>query len=304
MRRVKITLPATVKNLGAGTGALGLALGLHVVIEISERRDHALIVETEGEGAGQYSIGLQHPVVLAMMRIFQQVERAPLGIHVRIINHIPLASGLGAEAAFLMGGLIGANNLIGNVYTREQLLQLAGQMAAPPINSAATLLGGLLTAMMDDDVLVYRALPVKAMPVIVVVPEIENYAARTRSVVPERVPGADAVHNLQHLPFLLEGLRLGDLPLIRRGLADRLQTPYLTPHLSGFGHVIELARRAGVTAWTLCDSGPALLLFAAGQQHALAEALVTAFENTGVDARSWVVPIDTQGVVVSVMQSS
>ncbi|MBZ0298074.1 MAG: hypothetical protein K8L99_36305 [Anaerolineae bacterium] len=304
MRRVKITLPAAVTDLGAGVHTLGLAVGLYTTIEISERRDSQLIVETEGEGAGHFSVGLRHPVVLAMIRIFQKLERTQLGLNLRITNHIPLDSGLGADAAFTVGGLIGANNLLGNVYNREQILQLAAEISESPDAVTTTLFGGLTTSLMDDGKPMHRSLSVSPQRVIVLVPELERYANDIRTAIPERVRGSDATYNLQRLPLLLEGLRTGDLSLIERGLTDRLHTPFLTPHISGYGHVIELLRRAHVHGVTLCGQGPGLLIFTRENPDALAEALVTAFDNAGVDARAWVVPIDTQGVVLSATQSA
>lgn len=304
MRRIRITLPAVIADLGAGVQTLGLAVGLYTTIEIAERRDSQLIVETEGEGAGQFSIGLRHPVVLAMIRIFQKQEMACSGFSLRVINHIPLDSGLGAEAVFTVGGLIGANNLLGSVYSREEILQLAAEISPRPDGVTTTLLGGLTTSLMEDGRLFYRTLPVVSQRVIVLMPELEPYASSIRTVIPERLPGSEAVFNLQRLPLLLEGLRTGDLGLIERGLADHLHTPFLTPHISGYGHVVELLRRAHVQGVALCGQGPGIIIFTRENQDALAEALVTAFDNAGVDARAWVIPIDRQGVVISATQSA
>jgi homoserine kinase len=304
MRRIKIVLPAAITNLGPGINTLGLALSLHTTIEITERRDNQLVVETEGEGAGHYSIGLRHPVVLAMMRVFQKQERAPLGITLRVSNQIPLYSGLGVEAAFLAGGVIGANNLLGNPYSREQLLEIAAQISRRPDSVLATLLGGLTTGILKDERLIYRTLPVTSLRIVVVLPDLPHYHDRTHAVVPTRILLDDAVHNLQRLPLLVEGLRTGNLGLIADALDDRLQAPYLTTHISGYGHVVETARRAGAAAVAPSGGGPALLVFTHERHDLLAEALVMAFTNAGVKARAWVLNIDTQGVVISVMQSA
>jgi len=74
MRIVTVRLPATMTRFGPGIRALGLAVGLYTTVEISERADNQLIVDATGEGAGHYSTGLRHPVTLALMRIFQQVQ--------------------------------------------------------------------------------------------------------------------------------------------------------------------------------------------------------------------------------------
>ncbi len=304
MRKIKITLPAAATNLGPGVGTLGLALGLHVVIEMSERRDQQLVVETEGEGAGDYSTGLRHPVVLALIRLFQAQERAALGITIRITNPIPLNSGLGVEAAFLVGGIIGANNLLGNPYSREQLLQLAAQFSPRPDAVLATLLGGLTSGILHDGHLLHHSLPVTPLKIVVVLPSVDKYQVSVEQTVPQRVSLESAVYNLQRIPLLIEGLRTGNLRLIGQVLDDRLHMPFLTAHIPGYSHVLEIARRAGTAALTISGNGPALLAFTESRHDVLAEALVTAFANAGVEARAWVLPIDTQGVVISAVQSA
>jgi homoserine kinase len=304
MRKIKITLPATATDLGPGLHSLGLAVGLYCAVEIVERRDETLLVETEGEGAGHYPIGLRHPVVLGLMRIFQQQERAPLGFSVRVNNHIPLDSGLGAETAFWVAGIIGANNLLGNPYPRSRILEIAAQFTRQPDSAVTAILGGLTTSILESDMLTYRALPVTPMQVIVVLPELENYAGESRLARPERVAAADALYNLSRVPLLVEALREGNLTLIARVMDDRLRLPYLKPHIPGYDHAIEMARRAGAVAVTPSGDGPALLVFAAENHRTIATTLEVAFENTGVKARSWVLPLDTQGVVISAAQSA
>ena len=143
MRKVKVVLPATVTNLGPGLNSLALALALHVTVEIIERTDDIFTVETSGEGAGYYSTGLRHPVVLGLAYIFQKLERAPLGLTIRVDSRIPPASGLGSEAAFLIAGVIGANNLFGNPFNRETIVTLAAEVCRRPDHAVTAILGGL-----------------------------------------------------------------------------------------------------------------------------------------------------------------
>lgn len=304
MRRVKVTLPAVATEIGPGQDGLGLALALHAVVEFSERSDRQLVVDTRGEGAGRYSVGLQHPTVLAMMRVFQKLERASLGVNVVVDSQIPVESGLNAESAFHLAGVIGASNLLGAPLSREQALAFAVETGGQPVSLATAVLGGLVAAFADDAGLVYRRLAAPALKVVVVLPELETYGRRARGAVPDRVALGDALANLSRLPLLVEGLRTNDTALVARALDDRLRQPRLTAHITGYGHVVEIARRAGALGVTLCGGGPALIALAEARHQLLAAAILEAFENAGVTARAWVLPVDTQGVVISVAQSS
>jgi Homoserine kinase len=150
---------------------------------------------------------------------------------------------------------------------------------------------------------VYRRLAAPTLKTVVVLPELENYSRRARGAVPDRAALADALANLSRLPLLVEGLRTNDTALVARALDDRLRQPRLAAHVTGYGHVVEIARRAGALGVTLCGGGPALIALAETRHQLVAAAILEAFENAGVTARAWVLPVDTQGVVISVAQS-
>ncbi|MBC8100611.1 MAG: homoserine kinase [Armatimonadetes bacterium] len=298
MQKIKIRLPASVVNLGPGLNSLGLALSLYTTIEISARNDEVLNVETVGEGAGRYATGLRHPVVLALARVFQRLERAPFGISIRVENSIPVNCGLGAETAFLLAGVIGANNLMGNVYTRDQTLEIAAHISRAD-SAVSAMLGGLSTSIMDDEKLYYRTLPSAPLRVVILVPELEKY---TRPTPPERVPFVGASHNLSRLPLFMDAFRTGDLKLLGLTLPDQLQLPRLIPQITNYAYVVDVVKDAGAVGVTVAGEGPALLVFGDDKKlDKVAVAGVKAFNNVGVKARSWVVPVDTQGVIISVM---
>lgn len=303
MRRVRITLPAAVTGLGPGLDTLGLALNLRLTVEISERQDHQLVVETAGEGAGEYSIGLRHPVVLALIRVFQHFERAPGGLTVHIDNAIPTATGLGAVPAFWLAGIIGGNNLIGSPLKRQDVLELAARAGQPAASLATSMLGGLCTGLMVEDSLLAHTLTAAPLRAILIVPDVADYPTNPADLLPPTY-AADAVRfNLERLLPLVEGLRTGNLDTISRTLDDRLHAPCFTPHLPIYDDLRELARRAGGGALTLCGYGPALIAFVKEQHDLIAEAMVVLLRDNDVEARAWIVPIDTQGVVVSISQS-
>lgn len=299
MYKVKITLPATITNIGPGLNSLGLAIGLYTTVEVSRRTDDQLVVETEGEGAGRYGIGLRHPVALAMMRLFQKQERAVLGLNVKINNRIPIDSGLGAEAAFWVAGTIGANNVLGAIYNRAQILEMAAAVSGLPHQTVTSMMGGLTTSVLDGEALIYRVMPTSALQVVITIPVLDQYAGSVAKVKPERVPINDVFYNLTRIPLLTEALRSGDMKLIGQVLEDRLHVPYLKRHIAGYDHVVEMAKRAGAAAITLSGDGPAVVAFAENDHKTIATVMELAFENSGVKARSYVVPIDTQGVVIS-----
>jgi homoserine kinase len=298
MQRVKVTLPAVVTRIGPAVSGLGLAFGLHMTVEISERSDDQWIVETFGEGAGRYGLGLRHPVTQGMIRVFQQVENAPTGVTIRVNNAIPYGADLGVEALFICAGVVGANNLVGNPLKRADVIALAAKASGRIDQTAAAVLGGLTACIMLDDHPYYRTLTTMPLKAVLALPQLGDDAkdspapARTA-----RIGLEDALHNLSRVPLVIEALRSGDLPLLARLLDDRLPQPKPS---RGFDRAVQAAKDCGAA---VTQTGGAVLAFSNQDHHALADAIQAAFNAVGVIARWWSLTTDTQGVVVSVVSS-
>jgi len=210
-----------------------------------------------------------------------------------------LNSGLGAETAFAVAGTLGANNLMGDLYNREETLELAASISRPD-GAVSALMGGLGAGVIQDDLLIHRTLPVKPFQVVVVVPQIDNYAPPT---LPEQLSRKDALHNMARIPLMIDALREADMRLLARVLDDPVLTPRLTAQISGFGHVAELGGRRGALKVIPCGGGPALMALAESHHDRIADEMRLAFKSAGIEARAWVLPVDTQGVVISLTQS-
>jgi homoserine kinase len=193
--------------------------------------------------------------------------------------------------------VIGGNNLLGSPYRRDELLEISAQISRPD-SAVTTMIGGLSTSLMNGDDLIYRTLPLAAMRVALVLPEIAHYP---RPAPLERVPMAAALHNLSRLPLLTEALRTGDLKLLATGLDDAVQMPRLIAQIPAYAQIVEAAQAAGASVVTPAGDGPAVMAFADRNHAQIAAAMQAAFQYVGVEARVWVVPVDTQGVVISVV---
>jgi homoserine kinase len=298
MHRIKVSLPATATQFGPAQAGLGLALGLRATVEFTETTGDRLLVETGGEDAGRYSLGLRHPVVLGLTRVFQQQERAVLGLTVRIHNEIPPGDALGTEAAFIAAGIIGANNLLGSPLRRSEVLALAVRVSGQPEHAVTTILGGLNACLCAQDGLIYRNLPAAPLLAVVALPAIDL----PEVLPPERIARPVALDAVRRMPLLVEGLRAGDVPLLAQALEDRLFAPHVEPLITGLPAVKTALAALGPAAVTLLGGGPALLIFSTAHVKSVQAAIVQAFAEHKVNVRTWAAPIDTQGVLVSAAQ--
>src|SRR5918912_464255 len=152
---VKVRVPATVANLGPGFDSLGVAIGMHLEIEVEPRRD-SIDVMLEGEGADDLPRDETNLVMSAMNVFFDHVARRPRGYALRVTNPIPVASGLGSSAAAVVGGLVAARAVTGRTLSQVEMVKLATKLEGHPDNLLPALVGGLVVSYRragDDQVL-------------------------------------------------------------------------------------------------------------------------------------------------------
>lgn len=300
MQKIKIRLPATLTNFGPSLDNLGLAVGLYTHVELSPRNDDQLIVETEGEGAGYYALGLQHPVVMGISRFFQHLETTQLGIHIKINNEIPINCGLGAETAMMVAGIIGANNLLGNIYNRHQLIPIAARLSPHQDGAIASFIGGLATSIQVDNQVLFRALPILPFRLILAIPDIKKFNVADS---PDLIAINDMKANLRRSSMLQQAFAEGDQKLLAQTLNDPIDQPLVQSGISGFAHIAEVARLAGAVGVTTTGRGSAMVFFADDNLPHIIETIEKAFQDLDIIGKVLSVPVDTQGVVISVMQS-
>jgi homoserine kinase len=293
--RVRVRVPATSANLGPGFDALGLALGLYNEVTVEE--SDGISVAIEGEGAGRLDAGGKNVVARGVALGFEAAGRPFRGARLRCVNRIPLGRGLGSSAAAWVGGLLAANALLGEPLDREALLTAAARAEGHPDNVAAAVLGGLTVSCAEPDRVTAVRLPVpRDIAWVVLVPETESSTQEARAVLPESLPRADAVFNVQRVSLLLAALTVGRPDLLAAAMQDRLHQPYRLRLFPWMEAVVGAARRAGALGCVLSGAGPAMLAAARdGDGDGLARAMEQALRAAGIGGRALALPVDERG---------
>jgi homoserine kinase len=299
---VRVWVPASTANLGAGFDALGLALGLYNEIEVERAGDGCgLRLAIEGEGAERLqALGAQNLVARAVTGTLAHLGAPPAGIRVRMVNRIPLSRGLGSSSAAVVGGVAAAAALAGISLSPEELLDLALPLEGHPDNIAPALLGGLTVATLVNGRVRCVKLPVPdVLQAIAVIPDFRLSTAKARQALPPMVPRVDAVFNVGRAALFLAALQTARLDLLREGVKDRLHQPYRAAFVPGMSEVLAEGERAGALACFLSGAGPTLLALVAGNPGDVGRRMVQCWqEQAGVTARAQSLAIDREGVRV------
>lgn len=302
MYKVQVSVPATSTNLGPGLDVLGLALSLHVSVELLVRDDDELVVIVDGEGAELIPENFDNVALRAAMRVFQHFERAPAGLQLTIDNAIPWDVGLGAENAMIIGGIVAAHNLVEGNFNRADLLHFAMQQGVKPTAAIAAMNGGLsICSQLPDGGVAYRSQDIVPLRVVVVLPDLPEYHGAQIGF-PGLVAFEDAIFNIGQTALAVEALRTGDFDLLAQSLGDKLHQPHYIGYIPGFKVVSEVALEEGAIGMVLSGKGPSVLVIAENYHEAIADAVQAAFADSGVESQAWVVGVDRQGMLISVVE--
>ncbi len=259
---VKVRVPATIANLGPGFDSLGVAIRMHLEIEIEPRRD-SVDVMVEGEGAEQLPADETNLVIHSMNVFFDHVGRRPPGFAVRLRNPIPLASGLGSSAAAIVGGLFAARSITGRTVPQAEMVQLASGVEGHSDNVLPALLGGLVVCYRGQhatDLHYYRVEPSERLVPIIAVPARGFPTTEARKGLPSDVAFADAQFTASRAALLVAAMTTGaGSEVLADAMDDRLHEPHRLKLMPETAAVHQELREAGV-AVALAGAGPSLLI--------------------------------------------
>jgi homoserine kinase len=289
MNTVRVTVPASSANLGSGFDALGLALGLYDVVEVTVTGSGVTGTVT-GEGA-EVVVDEHHLVVRALLAAAGALGLELPGVDLRCANAIPHARGLGSSAAAIVAG-IAAGYALADRKLDDAALQLAAEFEGHADNVAASLYGGLALAWAEpgpDHHAVHRAIrfePHPALRPVVLIPAEYSATSVTRGLLPAAVPHADAAFAAGRCALAVHAFTTWP-DLLLTATEDRLHQDYRADAWPNTMRLVRELRENGVAA-TVSGAGPTV--FAATLDGRLPAAVHTA----GYTVRE--LPVDRDGV--------
>jgi homoserine kinase len=303
--KIHVKVPATTANLGPGFDALGLALNLWNEADFVLREDGQISLSVVGEGAEILPTNAENAVAQAALQLFDLAGKPCPGLQIDCLNRVPLSSGMGSSSAAMLTGMLGANALLGNPFSDEEILKLAIETEGHPDNVAPAMLGGLVASIVHQDRVISMRLPARAnhgaIHATVVLPDFDFPTQHARSILPKQVDRQDAIYNLSRVVLVTEALRTGDLTLLAIAMKDSLHQPYRLPLIPGAIAALEAAKQAGAGAVALSGAGPSLIAFSSQIDPAIGLAMQQAFEAAGLGARIFELETSYEGAEVTII---
>ena len=300
-KTVKVRVPGTSANLGAGFDTLGIACSCYNELELSLHRDEYLDIELQGEGAKDIPTDNRNIVWQSITQVLKKagVEQEFRGAKLLMTNGIPLSRGLGSSAAAIVGGIKAANEALGAPLSTQELLELATEIEGHPDNIAPALLGGMtISTVKNGHPETFRFIPKLHFKMVVAIPDFYLPTKAAREVLPDKVDRRDAISNIGNAAMLVAALLKGSKKFIYNAFDDRLHQPYRERLIPGMSDVFKEARTAGAMGAFLSGAGPCIIAFTDNSEEKVGTSMISAFADHGVKAEYRIFSLDRDGAVV------
>ena len=280
---MRLLVPATTTNFGAGFDTFGLALNLHNIFEFEESDAFRVEIEGEGEDLPRDESNL---VVRVYRRACEVFGVDPKPFRLGQINRVPTARGLGSSATAIVGGIEACVRFHSLDVNLEEKLKIAFEFEPHPDNLLPAFVGGFVICVQNGKLLFSRLEFPEDLSLVFAVPDFELSTEEARRAIRREIPLEDAVFNIQRASLFVSALLTGRYELLRTAVEDRLHQPYRAELVKGFGSVLEAGYSAGAYAVFLSGAGPTVCAITSEDlRERVGASMREAFEEAGVRAR-------------------
>ena len=323
---IKIKAPATVANMVCGFDILGFAVNNpydememrlvtraadQAAITIINMDDFNLPNDPEKNVAGAALIAFIEEytansiIEKSLGTESKLIDFSKIGFEVKINKLIKPGSGVGSSAASSAGAVVGANYLLGNPFSKDDLVRFAmnGEKVASGVKHAdniAPCIHGGVTLVRSIFPLEIVALPSPNLFVTIVHPQIEVRTADARSILKQNVQLKDAIKQWGNIAGLVAGLMKGDYDLIGRSLEDVIIEPVRSILIPGFDELKKACKAAGALGGGISGSGPSIFFLSKERDTALAveQEMKKLYEGLALAHHTYVTTINQKGVEI------
>lgn len=304
MKNIKIKVPATVANLVCGFDILGMAI--HQPYDEMELR----ITDQSGitiRHTDDFNLPEEPSENVAGVVLQKMIEELDLknGFEVIIHKNIKPGSGLGSSASSAAGAAFGANALLGNPLSKDQLVHFAmfGEELASGVrhadNIAPIIYGGIA--------LVKSSCPVDIIPLnspdlftVAVHPQVEVKTSDARQILRKSILLKDAVEQWGNIAGLIAGIEKNDFNLIGRSLHDNIIEPVRSILIPQFDTIKRESLKLGALGGGISGSGPSVFMLTEKEEtaHQIARMMKEKYDETGIESFVYVSKINPAGIQI------
>ncbi|MEP3374094.1 MAG: homoserine kinase [Maribacter dokdonensis] len=302
---IKVFCPATVANVSCGFDVLGVALdsvGDEMVVRKVPQKG-IKITKLTGQDLPKETL---NNVAGVAGNAFLLASDYDGGFEIEIDKKIKPGSGIGSSAASSAGAVWAMNHLLGNPFSKTELVKFAmeGERLASDVahadNVAPALFGGFTLVRSYSPLDIIDIPAPTELYLTIIHPQIEIKTSDSRKILKTTISMETGIKQWGNVGGLVAGLFKKDYDLIGRSLEDHIVEPIRSILIPGFDEVKKVSLETGALGSGISGSGPSIFAFSKGKDTALkvGESMKKVYDKIGIDYEIHVSKINTEGVKI------
>lgn len=292
---VKVRVPATSANMGPGFDTLGIAFNLYNEFEFSEEGK-----EVKFHGFKEEFSNKENVVYKAMITCFNQCGYKPKGLRISLVKEeIPISRGLGSSSTCIVAGLLGANYIMGNPLSIDELFKIGVVIEGHPDNVAPAFFGGMVVSVVEDNEVFYNKIDVKeGISFVAIIPDFQLSTSVARKVLPEEVKFKDAIYNISRVSLMISAFSNGNYDLLKYGCKDTLHEKYRSPLIKNYDLVYNKCISFGALSCFLSGAGPTIMVIIKDNENEIVNNIKNFLQDENISWKVQELSIDNLGAIV------
>jgi len=256
---LKIKVPATTANMGAGFDCLGMALNLYNEITVEESDKFSIEIKNR---KNNHHTTKDNLIYQAITRFYDETGKKVPELKLTQIDNIPITRGLGSSSACIVAGLFAANELTGNPLSKDELAQMACQIEGHPDNVAPAVYGGMIIAVLEGDerkLHHVKIMPSDELSFVTFIPDFQLSTAKARRILPKAYTRADAIFNISRASLFVASMMSENWDNLTVSVNDRIHQPYRGMFVPNMDEIFEHAMQSGAKGVFMSGAGPTII---------------------------------------------
>ncbi len=271
-RKVTIKVPCSTANLGCGFDCMGLSLSLYNTFSFENSKFDTL------EGFGKNDVN-NNLVMYSYKKVFEVIGKKYVPCKITMVDcQVPTARGLGSSATCIVAGVLGANYMLKNILTSDEICKIITMIEGHPDNVVPCFKGGFSISVTKEngEIITVNSKISKDIVIYALIPNFELSTKIARQALPKQISLKDAIHNISRTAIAFKAFESADMNTIKEVFNDRLHQPYRFSLIKGGDKVKKIAEENGY-AVAISGAGPTLL--AVGLTDGLEKAMPKIIDN-------------------------
>lgn len=292
---VRVRVPATSANIGPGFDSLGIAFNLYNEYEFSE-----IDIGLTFEGIPKEFCNTENMIYKAMIKCFKKGKYSASGLNIKVIKmDVPISRGLGSSSNCIVAGLIGANYIMGNKFSKDELFNIAVEMEGHPDNVAPAIFGDMVAAVMHNGIAVYNKINIKTgVKFIALIPDFKLETKEAREVLPKEITLKQGIYNISRSALLVSCFSTGNYKNLKYACDDSIHQKYRSKLINHYDEVCGKCYELGALGCFLSGAGPTIMTMVKDDDEKIILGIKEYLKNNNINWGVVELKVDNTGAVL------